>query len=234
MADFTQHEGHGSSSSTPSLPSHGTNGGSVAGSMAMSFVVSTATPLFSTAWRPASLAQYVGTCVFLIALSVVFRFLLAWKSVLELRWARRARRQVLIATAATASSSSSSWSASLPPRAKSANETPADMERLQQQKESEEGEEGEDRGKSGWAGRPWRFSTELPRAAMTVVVSGVGYLLFVVPPQSPRWRADNRRVAGEKRMLAVMTMNVGYFMSVLAGVFVGELACGRFIGSEDH
>ena len=35
-------------------------------------------------------------------------------------------------------------------------------------------------------------------------------------------------------MLAVMTMNVGYFMSVLAGVFVGELAWGRFVGSEDH
>ena len=30
-------------------------------------------------------------------------------------------------------------------------------------------------------------------------------------------------------MLAVMTMNVGYFLSVLAGVFVGTLAMGRFI-----
>lgn len=29
-------------------------------------------------------------------------------------------------------------------------------------------------------------------------------------------------------MLAVMTMNVGYFMSVLAGVFVGSLAVGRY------
>lgn len=35
-------------------------------------------------------------------------------------------------------------------------------------------------------------------------------------------------------MLAVMTMNVGYFMSVLAGIFVGELVWGRFIGAEDH
>jgi hypothetical protein len=30
-------------------------------------------------------------------------------------------------------------------------------------------------------------------------------------------------------MLAVMTMNVGYFMSVLAGTFIGELAVGRYI-----
>ena len=30
-------------------------------------------------------------------------------------------------------------------------------------------------------------------------------------------------------MIAVMTMNVGYFMSVLGGVFLGSLVCGRFM-----
>ena len=35
-------------------------------------------------------------------------------------------------------------------------------------------------------------------------------------------------------MLAVMTMNVGYFMSVLAGTFVGQLAVGRFAHWEEH
>jgi solute carrier family 31 (copper transporter), member 1 len=29
-------------------------------------------------------------------------------------------------------------------------------------------------------------------------------------------------------MLAVMTMNIGYFFSVLAGTFVGELVVGRY------
>jgi hypothetical protein len=29
-------------------------------------------------------------------------------------------------------------------------------------------------------------------------------------------------------MLATMTLNVGYFLSVLGGVFVGELAFGRY------
>jgi Ctr copper transporter family len=35
-------------------------------------------------------------------------------------------------------------------------------------------------------------------------------------------------------MLAVMTMNVGYFLSVLAGTFVGELAVGRYVQWEEH
>jgi hypothetical protein len=35
-------------------------------------------------------------------------------------------------------------------------------------------------------------------------------------------------------MLAVMTMNVGYFLSILGGVFLGELAVGRFVGMEEH
>ncbi|KAJ5092508.1 hypothetical protein NUU61_007378 [Penicillium alfredii] len=34
------------------------------------------------------------------------------------------------------------------------------------------------------------------------------------------------------RMLAVMTMNVGYFCSVLAGAFLGELGVGRYIWNE--
>jgi copper transporter 1 len=32
-------------------------------------------------------------------------------------------------------------------------------------------------------------------------------------------------------MLAVMTMSVGYFLSILAGTFLGELVFGRYIQS---
>jgi copper transporter 1 len=35
-------------------------------------------------------------------------------------------------------------------------------------------------------------------------------------------------------MLAIMTFNIGYFFSVLAGVFVGELAVGRYTAADDH
>ncbi|KAF1922873.1 uncharacterized protein M421DRAFT_426492 [Didymella exigua CBS 183.55] len=57
--------------------------------------------------------------------------------------------------------------------------------------------------------RPWRADEAVMVAALDVVVAGVSYLL----------------------MLAVMTFNVGYFLSVLAGVFLGSLVCGRFTGS---
>jgi hypothetical protein len=33
-------------------------------------------------------------------------------------------------------------------------------------------------------------------------------------------------------MLAVMTMNVGYFLSVLAGTFLGSLTLGRYAAFE--
>ncbi|KAI1877788.1 hypothetical protein JX265_003796 [Neoarthrinium moseri] len=50
----------------------------------------------------------------------------------------------------------------------------------------------------------WRLATSGPRAVFEVLLAVVGYLL----------------------MLAVMTMNVGYFLSVIAGVFLGTFALG--------
>ena len=38
----------------------------------------------------------------------------------------------------------------------------------------------------------------------------------------------------ECSMLAVMTMNVGYFMAVLAGTLVGSLLVGRYALSSEH
>ena len=66
--------------------------------------------------------------------------------------------------------------------------------------------------KRTFGARPWRLSVDPIRAAIDTVIAGVGYLL----------------------MLAVMTMNVGYFMSVLAGTFIGSLVVGRFITSAEH
>ncbi|OAP56780.1 hypothetical protein AYL99_08892 [Fonsecaea erecta] len=59
---------------------------------------------------------------------------------------------------------------------------------------------------------PFRLSVDVPRAILTTIIAAMAYLL----------------------MLAVMTMNVGYFLSVLLGVFLGEIAVGRYARSDEH
>ncbi|TID25803.1 Ctr copper transporter protein [Venturia nashicola] len=58
--------------------------------------------------------------------------------------------------------------------------------------------------------RPWRVNEAVMVASMDVILAGIGYLL----------------------MIAVMTMNVGYFLSVLAGVFLGSMAFARFMANS--
>lgn len=60
--------------------------------------------------------------------------------------------------------------------------------------------------------RPWRMSVDPLRAVVDTLIVGVGYLL----------------------MLGVMTMNVGYFMSILGGTFLGSLVLGRFNLWSEH
>ncbi|KAI1133987.1 Ctr copper transporter family-domain-containing protein [Hypoxylon sp. FL0543] len=66
--------------------------------------------------------------------------------------------------------------------------------------------------RSQWNSHPFRVATETARALLEVIVGGIGYLL----------------------MLAVMTMNVGYFLSVLGGIFLGTFVAGRFGASDNH
>ncbi|KAI1373931.1 Ctr copper transporter family-domain-containing protein [Hypoxylon crocopeplum] len=63
----------------------------------------------------------------------------------------------------------------------------------------------------------WRLRTSLGRAAFELLLAMVGYLL----------------------MLAVMTMNVGYFLAVLGGLFlgtfiVGDLAADNSLYQDHH
>ncbi|KAK0733635.1 Ctr copper transporter [Lasiosphaeria miniovina] len=59
---------------------------------------------------------------------------------------------------------------------------------------------------------PWRLSVDPVRAALDTTIAGVGYLL----------------------MIAVMSMNVGYFLSILGGTFLGSLLVGRYTASVEH
>ncbi|KAF2243364.1 hypothetical protein BU26DRAFT_534305 [Trematosphaeria pertusa] len=58
--------------------------------------------------------------------------------------------------------------------------------------------------------RPWRVKEAVLVACIDVLLAGTGYLL----------------------MIAVMTMNVGYFLSILAGVFLGSMVFGRFMADS--
>ncbi|KKZ59909.1 hypothetical protein EMCG_05295 [[Emmonsia] crescens] len=167
--------------------------------MVMVFQNIQATPLYTNAWTPRSAGGYAGTCIFLMLLAVLFRAMVAAKTQLEHRWAAAAysRRYVVVAGQT--------------PEAERIQKDPnASTATLVTANGVEEKVKVITRPLNGPA--PFRFSVDLPRAALVMVLAGVGYLL----------------------MLAVMTMNVGYFMSVLAGVFVGDLAVGRFGSSDAH
>ncbi|KAF3805409.1 hypothetical protein GCG54_00008640 [Colletotrichum gloeosporioides] len=61
---------------------------------------------------------------------------------------------------------------------------------------------------SRWRG--WRAGASAARATYEVIIGGVGYLL----------------------MLAIMTMNLGYFLSVLGGIWLGTFLIGGLASSS--
>ncbi|PWY89230.1 hypothetical protein BO70DRAFT_426868 [Aspergillus heteromorphus CBS 117.55] len=141
-------------------------------SMTMTFFTSTSTPLYSLSWAPATTGQYAGTCIFLIVLTIILRFLLALKPILETRlWADSSLHHT-------------HTHAHIDSPVHTQPVTPVrDIRRR-------------------WA--QWRINPAAGRATLELAIAGVGYLL----------------------MLAVMTMNVGYFLSVLGGMWLGTFVLG--------
>ena len=84
----------GSSSGMAGMPSMSMS------TMMMTFFTSNMTPLYSTSWAPTNDAQYAGACIFLVVFAAIFRGLIAYKSVLEQRWAKAelTRRRITVVT----------------------------------------------------------------------------------------------------------------------------------------
>ncbi|KAL8823746.1 MAG: hypothetical protein Q9191_005585 [Dirinaria sp. TL-2023a] len=186
-------------SSMSSTDSQSTSNTTMSSMMSNVFTTITSTPLYSTAWTPATTGSYAGTCIFLIVLATISRCLAAGKHLLEHRWLDNELNRRYV----------------------SVRGTPTEVERINSDSRAKTGTLITERGveehvrvvrrkRKGVV--PWRFSVDLPRAAYVMVLSGVQYLL----------------------MLAVMTFNVGYFMSVMGGIFLGELLVGRYAQLEEH
>ncbi|CAL8574851.1 hypothetical protein XPA_000802 [Xanthoria parietina] len=170
-----------------------------ASEMQMTFFNSVFTPYLSSNWKPSSQGGYAGTCLFLIFLGAFFRILMAGKHLIEQRWHDLESERRYVAVRGT------------PTEAERIN---ADVDSKKAVLISEQGVEEPVKvvKRTRRPVTPWRFSIDGPRAAYTLLLSTVGYLL----------------------MLAVMTMNLGYFLSVLGGIFLGELAFGRYTQLEEH
>ncbi len=110
------------------------------------------------------MGAYVGTCIFLIVLGVIFRGLFAGKHFLEQRWLDQAlnRRYIRVRGSAT-----------------EAERIDADPDGKKGVLVTAQGVE-EDIKVVATHSRPvmpWRLSVDVPRAAYTTVIAGVGYLL---------------------------------------------------------
>ena len=131
--------------------------------MSMTFFTSFYTPLYSSSWAPTSQGAYAGTCIFLVCLATLLRFLLAFKGWKERAWldAEFNRRYVVVQGKQTKKDDI-------------ANRRDSTKMLL-----TENGVEEEVMviKKRGTGVRPWRLSTDPVRAVMDTAIAGVGYLL---------------------------------------------------------
>ncbi|KAI4725996.1 Ctr copper transporter [Aureobasidium sp. EXF-10728] len=194
------------SSTASAAASTGMSDMSGMGSMSMVFTTVHNTPLYSKAWTPTSTGAYAGTCIFLIVLAILSRLLQAWRHTLEQKFHDKAMKRRYIVVRGEQEGEP------FPEEPEATREKTEPQAVLTSRGLNEQVRVITAKSRS-IESAPWRISTDLPRACVYTLQAGLGYLL----------------------MLAVMTLNVGYFLSVLAGLFVGELAVGRYASPvEDH
>lgn len=136
------------------------------GHMSMAFVTSRTTLLYSENWQPRSAAGYAGTCIFLIVLASILRCLFALKAVLEQRWLAQARcrRYVVV----KGRSSEAAKIDADPAATSGALITSNGVEEKVKVVRSD-----------ARGAVPFRWSVDLPRGGLVMVLTGVAYLLYV-------------------------------------------------------
>lgn len=148
-------------SSHSTQPQHASSTGGHGGGMAMVFFTATNTPLFSETWTPSSAGSYAGTCIFLIVLAIIFRALYTAHVMFNNRAMKSAmkRRYVVVegegAEKIAADADSTIGILTTNGVAENVRIVQAPVQHFQ----------------------PFRFSVDLPRAALLTVITGVGYLL---------------------------------------------------------
>lgn len=129
----------------------------------MVFFSATNTPLYSNMWTPSSAGAYAGTCIFLIILAIVYRGGYTFKDYLEHKWHEAAlqRKYVVVADKTPISE-----------RVAADTDSKTGILTTNGVEESVRVVQAPARHT-----QPWRFSVDLPRAALVMVNAGVGYLL---------------------------------------------------------
>lgn len=133
--------------------------------MAMVFQTNIQTPLYANAWTPHNDGTYAGTCIFLIALTVILRFLVALKTRQERRWAdKNAQRRYVVVNGKEPVSERLSRDPDAKQMTMMLSENGVEERVVVVQRKHA-------------AVHPWRFSVDPVRAALDTVIVGVGYLL---------------------------------------------------------
>ncbi|KAL8377566.1 hypothetical protein RB595_008310 [Gaeumannomyces hyphopodioides] len=189
----------------PTMAMHGSGGDTVMGmsAMSMTFFHSASTPLFWDWWKPSGPQQYAATCVFLVALAAVTRVLFAVRPLLHARAASRGTADGHHRLPLHHDEQTTSRHHATAEELLSADEKTSPSEA---DPETAAPKRVARVASSWWSSAA--VSERLLRASCEAVLVCLGYFL----------------------MLAVMTMNTGYFLSVLGGVFLGMFLVG---GSAD-
>lgn len=159
-----------------------------------------------------SSGSYVGACIFLIVLGIILRSLVVAKSVLERHWtdAELHSRYLLVKTSYNERDAGDSDSVK---GVLTVNGFEMDVLLVRRKME---------------APRPMRILVDGQRAAINTTIVGILYLKYAT---GSILRTNSLLTMSS--MLAVMTMNLGYLLSVLGGVFLGSLVLGRYGGWTD-